>query len=496
VQAQGRVLINEFMPWSGCNPDGEFVELLNFGPGPMDISCYILTDGIYSVTIPQGTVLQPGQFYVLAGADVLAKNCANVDSAINVQLNWITCNCTNKPIPTTGAGFFDDGGNANQKVVLLKPDLKVVDAVTREAEVTPSDPITTPATGTCPSRSFDLDLMTIPYEALGMSTGKANSFARTLDGDCVWVKDPPQSAHATNNRDGDGKSAVRYDLSHTVPQDCENAGGTISVHVTIDSTHLVPGGITSLFPMNYMWIRDQDGDGFDLDDPYVYGEDNTPPSIDITSLPMGMYRVVVGSVLNCFLVTFNFGILPCGGPLDVKILDFDIISENNRSYIFKWALSGGELGESVLLEKSRDGRIFTTALQMPLSNESQVAFVQTVPKEADFRFYRLKVLGIHGSITYSSVINTTTPLLSEQTFGPNPVTDQLRIKLAAVRNENATYQIYNALNTKVGAGQFSLTTGTNLKQLSISHLPAGIYQLVIAKNNGTEQLITFRFVKQ
>jgi hypothetical protein len=34
------------IPWTsnGCGAIAEFVELLNFGPGPVDIGCYIVTD--------------------------------------------------------------------------------------------------------------------------------------------------------------------------------------------------------------------------------------------------------------------------------------------------------------------------------------------------------------------------------------------------------------------------------------------------------------------
>ncbi len=113
--------------------NGEFIELMNFGPGPMNIGCYIVTNGKYSVTIPPNTIIQPGEYFVLAGSDVLPIDCGNVDSSITTQLNWTTCNCTNLPVLTTGDGFFADGGAANEKVVLLNPLLQVVDAVTRDA---------------------------------------------------------------------------------------------------------------------------------------------------------------------------------------------------------------------------------------------------------------------------------------------------------------------------------------------------------------------------
>ncbi|RYD92675.1 MAG: lamin tail domain-containing protein, partial [Sphingobacteriales bacterium] len=129
AQAYGRVVINEYMPWpsASCGTTSEFVELLNFGPGPTNIGCYILTNGKYSVTIPPNTILQPGQFFVIAGQSSLPINCGNIDSAVRVHLNWNTCNCTNVAIPTTGDGFMTDGGPANVNMVLFDPTLAVVD---------------------------------------------------------------------------------------------------------------------------------------------------------------------------------------------------------------------------------------------------------------------------------------------------------------------------------------------------------------------------------
>jgi len=134
AQHPGRVVINEYMPWTLNNCGGataEFVELLNFGPGPINIGCYILTDGDYSVTIPENTILQPGQFYLIAGRDVIEAPCANIAGTVYADLNWNACNCTSAPIPDTAEGFFTDGGSGNEQVVLLDPFLNVVDAVVR-----------------------------------------------------------------------------------------------------------------------------------------------------------------------------------------------------------------------------------------------------------------------------------------------------------------------------------------------------------------------------
>jgi Lamin Tail Domain len=145
ADAQGRILINEYMPWPGnaCGTPSEFIELLNMGPGPMNIGCYILTDGDFSVTIPPGTILQPGQFYVIAGQDFLPSPCTNINMNVTADLNWTTCNCTSGPIPSFGGGFLTDGGSANEQLVLLGPALEVIDAVARNMPVETSVDITT-----------------------------------------------------------------------------------------------------------------------------------------------------------------------------------------------------------------------------------------------------------------------------------------------------------------------------------------------------------------
>jgi len=91
-KAQGKVLINEYLSWpsNGCGVTSEYVELYNFGPGPMNIGGYILTDGDFSITIPPNTIILPGKFFVIAGQNNLPTGCANIDSAVTVNLNWNT----------------------------------------------------------------------------------------------------------------------------------------------------------------------------------------------------------------------------------------------------------------------------------------------------------------------------------------------------------------------------------------------------------------------
>jgi len=477
------------MPWTlnGCGTTSEFVELLNFGPGPIDISCYILTDGDFAITIPPGTILQPGQFYVLAGQDVIPKPCANIDSTITAHLNWNTCGCTSGPIPTTGDGFMTDGGGASEQLVLLDRFLNVVDAVVRDLPVESSDELKTADLG-CGMKLFDLDNMNINYEVLGMSAGRGNSFARKLDGDCGWVKDPQQSANATNNTPSE-TTDVSYTLNVLSALDCEGSRGVIEIGVQ-------HANLNSIFPMNYTLAFDVNNDGlFTFADVYTYGVDSTPPSILIANLPAGTYRITVGSVKGCYLRTFQFTILPCHPVLPVRLLKFVYSGTQNGQHGLQWQLGDIENLLSVTLEKSTDRIQFVKAQTF---EEPRSAGIKTYhalqPVESAYRYYRLKIIALDGSFFYSPVVVTAQPA-AQLRLSPNPATTVLKVELEGTARESMPYTIYNNLGTAVLKGELSMVLGHNAHTLPIGHLPTGTYQLQI-KPAGQAQPISFRFVKQ
>jgi hypothetical protein len=491
AQQPGRVVINEYMPWTlnGCGATAEFVELMNFGPGPINIGCYILTDGDFSVTIPPNTILQPGEFFLIAGQDVITAPCANIDSTVHADLNWNACGCTSGPIPTTGEGFFTDGGSANEQVVLLDPALQVVDAVVRSLPVEPSAAITTSPLGGCSSLTFDLDNIPINYEILGMSTGRGNSFARKLDGDCGWVKDPQQSGNATNNTPGE-TSNVAYSFSVVRSLDCDSTLGSIDVLVNVGSS-------TDVFPMNYTIAFDQNGDGaFDFSDTYTYGVDNTPPSIAISGLPLGRYRVTVSSSKGCFLRTFEFSILDCIAVLPIQFSGFRIAETKNNTHVFEWLLAGtGEAGE-LFLEESIDGRHFIPSAPLAVTHLKGIRhYTHHKPVSAGFTYYRLRLERQSGEKTYSPIVRSTPPVTGPSLW-PNPIKEGLlSVRLAKEFSGDVPYAIYSLSSRLVAKGMARNAGKESVLQIGVEQIPPGIYQLVFQIPGGV-QPIPLRFVKR
>jgi hypothetical protein len=492
--SQGRVVINEYMPWtaSSCgSPTAEFVELLNFGPGPMNIGCYILTDGDYSITIPANTIIQPGEFYVISGRDVIDYPCANIDSTIHTQLNWTTCNCTSGTIPTTGDGFLTDGGSGNEQLVLLDPNLNVIDAVARSLPVETASLITTSGMGgLCTPKSFDLDLMVINYETIGESAGRGNSFARRLDGDCGWVKDPQQSAHATNNTPGD-VSDVQYSFAVTKAQACPNDG---SVQVTV-----LASSYTNIFPMSYTLAYDTDGDGiFELTDSYTYGTTLTPNKIIISNLVPGSYRLTVASVKGCFLHTFPFVILDCFPVVTLKLLSF-AVRQTSLGIESNWSIANSEDLRSVIIESGTDRLNFEsiTTVDVPANAGSLWNWRIDLPTVySPATYYRLKMIPKVGAPVYSSIVSLHTPTNGETRIWPNPVMEVLfaegNFNFAGI----VEYSVYRLGGQLINQGEFSIHAGNNSIRIPMAKTSSGVHYLLL-KNKKTGAIISrLPFVKQ
>jgi hypothetical protein len=493
-QSSGKVVINEYMPWTsnGCGTTSEFVELLNFGPGPVDIGCYILTTGTYSITIPPNTVLQPGDFYVLAGQDFLPDDCANIDSmgkGVTPDLNWNSCRCTNIPVPTTGNGLISDGGTSNTPLVLMDPQLTIIDAVVRGLPAEPSTLISASTVGgRCDRKSFDLGIMPVLYEVLGMSAGRGNSFARTIDGDCGWVKDPKQSANASNNRNGD-VTDIYYSFSLINPMDCDNLGGRVSIYVE----HV---DYASIFPMNYTFAIDKNDNGiFDEMDDYSFFLDSTPPSIEVSGLPTGHYKITIASVKGCYLKSFEFKILECSASLPVKLEYFTSSSRKKGTHLLQWKISETEKLEKMIVQKAKRNGAFTDDKTIPVTagTTGTNPFSSEVTGD-DYSLFRLKLVTRDGNVFYSSVISTAFTEVVNKTW-PNPASNELNLELTSAVSKISTYTFYNSSGNIAGKGQLTLKKGSGLYNLPISQLPAGIYQLQIADAGPGQQPISIRFVK-
>jgi hypothetical protein len=319
-----------------------------------------------------------------------------------------------------------------------------------------------------------------------MSTGRGNSFARKLDGDCGWVKDPQQSGNASNNTPGE-TSDVNYTLTIVQSMDCDNTHGSIDIFVNV-------GAYTEpVFPMKYVIAFDADNNGiFDFSDTYTYGADSTPPSVAITGLPLGRYKITVESVNGCFLRTFDITILECNPLLSSQLVYFKLLKQQTKTLTFEWLMGDVSLIRSLHLEKSKDGNTFITAATLESLNfTGSRLFTQTIPGSNGFHYYRLRITDKNGKVSFSPVVRIQQNIFILRNVGPNPVADKLLLQLYTSVGTEFPYIIYDLTGRKAIEGVISLTQRQNLIEIPVQRLSPGIYQLFFTG----PQPVSLRFVK-
>jgi gliding motility-associated-like protein len=109
------IMINPDSPFDGTGMPNtaEWVELHNTCATPIDAGCFVITDGDFTLTIPEGTTIAPDEYFTIG----------SVNSGAPIDLNWGTCNCTTN---TAQVGIFTNSG---EQLALIDDSGQLVDGV-------------------------------------------------------------------------------------------------------------------------------------------------------------------------------------------------------------------------------------------------------------------------------------------------------------------------------------------------------------------------------
>jgi hypothetical protein len=183
----------------------------------------------------------------------------------------------------------------------------------------------------------------------------------------------------------------------------------------------------------------------------------------------GPYTTTISNVstFSPFTVASN-GI----SPLVVHLLDITATNKGKTNEV-NWSSSSEMNGDYFELEKSTDGRNFAkiTTVNAKGGNGQYVYADQRAI--AGMNYYRLKMADKAGQYFYSKVVNAF--VAGSNTFSvdiyPNPVTDQLNIRLMGEMSEEAQVQISDVSGKMVRI--FSLST--NESSIDMSGFTPGLY---------------------
>lgn len=178
--------------------------------------------------------------------------------------------------------------------------------------------------------------------------------------------------------------------------------------------------------------------------------------------------------------------------LPLSLLDFRGAWDQNNVKL-QWFTTNETSTREFIVQNSSDGIHFYntgTLKAASTTGKNSYQFIHTNPSEG-IQFYRLKMMDIDGQYTFSKVIriNSKDKNVVLKIY-PNPVTENLHLKIVSAQAERTLLSITDASGKLVYQKSLSVNAGTTLYSVDVEKLPAGAYYLKI-NINGKLNLVSF-----
>jgi hypothetical protein len=204
---------------------------------------------------------------------------------------------------------------------------------------------------------------------------------------------------------------------------------------------------------------------------------------NITNLANGIYKMEV-------TVTDNLGaktkdtvqIIETGSALPAGILY--VKGKNaDKSNILQWATVSEYKTDHFEIQRSIDGRVFTTIGSIPASGISTKTKEYSYTDEhapENISYYRLMQVDQDGSFKYSAivVINNNQGKWIIETY-PNPVAEEILVHVNSTENGKMNLQVVNEHGQVLRSMQVEKYAGEADERINVKGMPAGIYFLEI-----------------
>ena len=179
-------------------------------------------------------------------------------------------------------------------------------------------------------------------------------------------------------------------------------------------------------------------------------------------------------------------------PLDRNLIDFKGVIENKKA-IISWTTIGNDYVEYFDVERSTDGRNFTTVgkvlIQSSEESKMQYRFEDALADlSAPVIYYRLKSRSTNGALQYSRIIRLTTSTKQELVLYPNPAQNFVQLSLNVDKANAATVSFIDMRGQAAISKTINLKAGNNTFVFyEVQALPDGLYIVEIDMNNRKER---------
>jgi len=184
---------------------------------------------------------------------------------------------------------------------------------------------------------------------------------------------------------------------------------------------------------------------------------------------------------------------PSEGNLPVKMISYSGNLVNKKAEL-KWTVDENETGNYFEIQKSSNGREFSTVGMLFTTQKSgreNYNFTESATL-TQAAYFRLKVVNKDNSITYTKTVYLKPEGLAksnELTLLQNPVQSALAFNYTTQAEGIATVNIYNSVGARVQTFRISVSKGINSVQQALSTgMTPGMYILEVI--NGTEKQVS------
>jgi hypothetical protein len=169
--------------------------------------------------------------------------------------------------------------------------------------------------------------------------------------------------------------------------------------------------------------------------------------------------------------------------LPIYLSSFTGENEGNTNHLY-WVTEQEINSSHFEIERSNNAIDFYYIGRANANETNPYEFIDEVPLVGD-NYYRLKMIDLDGSYSYSKIINIKTELnkLNFMLF-PNPINDILTYRFYTPMSESLQIQIFNISGEEVLCIDKETDNLINVVVLELNNLISGFYTIVIKHQNG------------
>ncbi|MCE3282962.1 MAG: repeat domain in Vibrio, Colwellia, Bradyrhizobium and Shewanella, partial [Chitinophagaceae bacterium] len=175
----------------------------------------------------------------------------------------------------------------------------------------------------------------------------------------------------------------------------------------------------------------------------------------------------------------------------VKLLSFTATKREGDN-LLKWRVAQQSQFSHFELERSDNGRDFTRIATMAGGPEEFSYADNKFPRSMNY--YRLRMVDVDGSYTYSPVRKINNTGAMDVTVYPNPATNLIQVRVESIVPKALDLQVLSADGRVVITGKIAIGAGSTIVPVNTAALAKGVYMLRLAAPD--EAPVTIRFQKQ